>query len=144
LQNTATLEFVKHYHVVQPSLDPDTMVKEIQLSMDDLSDEVERHQIRKHPEQKHAKEAELQQRLKDYTDMMDFISTRALRATTLDPSNPSAWGWVFFSIKSRWIGPWRKPEQFILRMPIENTIIEFPFELPPKYSKPDLHHRDQQ
>ena len=140
-QNMTTLEFVKHFHLLQHSLDPDTMLKQLQQNMDDLSDEVEHRELRKHPDQKPQKEAELQQRLKDYTEMMDFISTHALRGSTLDASNPSASGWVFFSTKNRWIGPWRRPEQLILRIPVENVVVEFPFELPPKYGTVDLRKR---
>jgi len=70
--------------------------------------------------------------------MMDFISTRSLRPTTLDASSSSVSGWVFFGTKSKWIGPWRKPEQFILRMPVENLIVEFPFTLPPEPGKIQL------
>jgi len=137
----SALEFVKHHQVVQSSLDPDTMLQQLQQNMDDLTDEIERHQVRKHPELKDAKETELQQRLKDYTEMMDFISTRALRDATLDPSNASASGWIFFSTKNRWIGPWRRPEQFVFRIPLENAIVEFPFELPPKGGTVQLRHR---
>ncbi|HEX6804928.1 MAG TPA: hypothetical protein VF133_14710 [Terriglobales bacterium] len=141
-QKRFTLEFVKHFQVVQSSLDPDDMIKGLQENIDDLTDEVERHQIKKHPEQKQAKETELQARLKDYTELMDFISTRALRpGTMLDAANSSARGWVFFSIKNKWIGPWRKPEQFMLRMPVESLVVEFPFELPPKYGNIELLHR---
>ena len=137
----STLEFTKHFQVVMRALDPDTMLKQLQQSMDDLTDEIEHHQVRKHPELKDVKENELQQRLKDYTEMMDFISTRALRGSTLDPSNASTTGWVFFSTKNRWIGPWRRPEQFVFRIPIENVVVEFPFELPPKGGKVQLRHR---
>jgi len=112
-QNRFTLEFVKHFQVVKSSFDPDGLQKRLQDDIDDLTDQVERHDVKKHPEQKEQKETELQARLKDYTEMMDFISTRALRPTTLDASNSSASGWVFFPIRDKWIGPWRKPEQFI-------------------------------
>ena len=137
----STLEFTKHFQVVMRALDPDTMLKQLQQNMDDLTDEIEHHQVRKHPELKDAKESELQQRLKDYTEMMDFISTRALRGSTLDPSSPSATGWVLFSTKNRWIGPWRRPEQFVFRIPIQSVMVEFPFELPPKGGKVQLRHR---
>ena len=137
-QNRFALEFVKHFHVIQSSLDPDSVLKHLQDNVDDLTDEVERHQVKKHPEQKVKKETELQARLKDYTEMMDFISTRSLRPTTLDASSSSVSGWVFFGTKSKWIGPWRKPEQFILRMPVENLIVEFPFTLPPEPGKIQL------
>jgi hypothetical protein len=141
-QNRFTLEFVKHFQVMQSSLDPDEMLKGLQDNIDDLTDEIERHQVKKHPDQKEAKESELQARLKDYTELMDFVSTRALKpGTLLDAANPSVSGWVFFSIKNKWIGPWRKPEQFVLRIPMKNLIVEFPFELPPKLGNIELRHR---
>jgi hypothetical protein len=143
-QNRFTLEFVKHFQVIQSSFDPDDMLKRLQQNVDDLTDEIERHQIKKHPEQKQQKEAELQARLKDYTEMMDFISTRALHPVTLDASNSSAGGWVFFGIRHKWIGPWRKPEQFILRLPVEHIVVEFPFMLPPEPGKVLLRRRPEE
>lgn len=140
-QNRFALEFVKHHQVVKSSLDPDNLLQHLQENVDDLTDEIEHHDVRKHPEQKQKKETELQARLKDYTEMMDFVSTRALHATILDASNSSASGWVFFGIKDKWIGPWRKPEQFILRLPVENLIVEFPFSLPPQEGKVELRRR---
>jgi hypothetical protein len=142
-QNRFTLEFVKHFQVVHSSMDPDGMLKHLQQNIDDLTDEAERHQIPKHPDQKAKKETELQARLKDYTEMMDFVSTRALRPGLLDSSNSTVSGWVFFSTRNKWIGGWRKPEQLILRLPVENIIVEFPFELPPKQGKVELRRRDQ-
>jgi len=143
-QNRFVLEFVKHFQIIKGSLDPDGVQQEIQNDIDTLTDEVERHQVKKHPDQKDKMETELQARLKDYTEMMDFVSTRALRPTTLDTSNSSASGWVFFGIKGKWIGPWRKPEQFILRMPVENLIVEIPFQLPPQHGKVELQRRPEQ
>lgn len=142
-QNRFTLEFTKHFQVVQSSLDPDYLLKSLQDNVDDLTDEIERHQVKKHPDKKDQMETELQARLKDYTEMMDFISTRGLRPMTLDASNSSASGWVFFSIKSKWIGPWRRPEQFVLRLPVENLVVEFPFVLPPEPGKVMLRHRPE-
>ncbi len=141
LQNKMYLEFSKHHQVVKGSLDPEEIVHHLQENVDDLTDEVERHDIKKHPELKGEKESELQQRLKDYTEMMDFISTRALKPVTLDASNSTASGWVFFSIQDKWIGPWRKPEEFVLRFPAENLIVEFPFTLPPKGAKVEFRKR---
>lgn len=142
-QNRFSLEFTKHFQVVQTSLDPDDTLKKLQENVDDLTDEVERHQVKKHPEQKEKLETDLQARLKDYTEMMDFISTRALRPMTLDGSNSSASGWVFFSIKNKFIGPWRRPEQFVLRLPVEDLVVEFPFSLPPEPGKVILRHRPE-
>lgn len=140
-QNQFTLEFTKHFQVVQSSLDPDYLLKTLQENVDDLTDEVERHQVKKHPNQKDKLETDLQARLKDYTEMMDFISTRALRPITLDGSNSAASGWVFFSTKNKFIGPWRRPEQLVLRLPIEDVVVEFPFSLPPEPGKVILRHR---
>ena len=142
-QHHFALEFVKHFQVVKESLDPDDMLERLEHNVNDLTDEIERHQLKHHPEQRAEKETELQARLKDYTEMMDFISTRALRATTLDASNSSASGWVFFPVKDKWIGPWRKPEEFILRLPVEGRQLEFPFALPPKAGKVELRHRPE-
>ena len=139
--NRFALEFVKHFQVVKTSLDPDDMLHHLQENVDDLTDEVERHQVRAHPEQKALKEAELQSRLKDYTEMMDFISTQALHPGVLNRSNATVSGWVFFPIKDRWIGPWRKPEQFILRLPVANLMVEFPFSLPPQNRGIELRRR---
>src|SRR5258708_4531022 len=44
-QNRFTLEFVKHFQVVQSSLDPDGMLQHLQENVTDLTDEVERHQV---------------------------------------------------------------------------------------------------
>ena len=142
-QNRFSLEFTKHFQIVQRSIDPDYLLKTLEGNVGDLTDEVERHQVKKHPEQKEQKETELQARLKDYTEMMDFISTRALRPMTLDGSNSSASGWVFFGTRNKWIGPWRRPEQFVLRLPVENLMVEFPFALPPEPGKVILRHRPE-
>ena len=142
-QNRFTLEYVKHFQVVKSSLDADSMLQNLQAHIDDATDEVERHQLKHHPDQKEAAEGELQAHLKDYTEMMDFVSTRALRPVTLDPANSTVEGWVFFSTKDRWIGGWRRPEQFILRLPVEDVMVEFPFQLPPEQGKVQLRRRDE-
>jgi hypothetical protein len=40
-------------------------------------------------------------------------------------------GWVFFSAQDKWIGDWKNPEEFVLRIPLEDRVLEFPFKLPP-------------
>jgi hypothetical protein len=140
----STLEFSKHFHVVQKSLDPNNVLQLLQRDIDELTDEVTHHEFRKHPELKDVKEAELQQRLKDYTEMMDFLSTSTLRDGGLDAARGTTSGWVFFSAQSRWIGPWRRPEQFVFRMPIGKASVEIPFELPPKGGKIELRSRTRQ
>jgi hypothetical protein len=38
---------------------------------------------------------------------------------------------VLFSSKSKWIDGLQKQEEFVLRVPFGNRIVEFPFSLPP-------------
>ena len=140
-QRHMALEFSKHRQVVKTALEPAEIVQHLQEDVDSLTDQVERHEVRKHPEQKEQKETELQARLKDYTEMMDFVSTQSLRYAVLSPAKPAISGWVFFGVKDRWIGPWRKPEQFILRVPVANLIVEFPFSLPPQSGGVELRRR---
>ena len=140
LQNRYSLEFVKHSHIVQSSADPDAVVRGIQQKIQGANAEAP-YQIKKHPEQKGQRETQLQVWLKTQTEMMDFVSTHGLRPTVLDASNTSASGWVFFWAHGRWVGPWQKPEEFILRMPVADEIVELPFSLPPEPGKVELRHR---
>jgi hypothetical protein len=125
-----TLEFVKHYHDVHPALDPDSLATQQQSDADALAQETER-EIRKHPEKKAEKEILLAARQKDAAEMIEFLRTRSLRAITLDTGHPEASGWVLFSSKSKWIDGLQKQEEFVLRVPFGNRIVEFPFSLPP-------------
>jgi len=120
------LEFVKHYHDVQNTLDPDRLVIEQQNHADDTDREV-----RKHPERQSEKQAAVAARQKDTAEMIEFLKTRTLRPITLDPSHPEASGWILFSTKSKWIDGLRKQEEFLLRVPVDDRLIEFPFSLPP-------------
>ena len=124
------LEFLKHYHDVQSALDPDSLVIQQQKDGDALTEETER-EIRRHPEKKEEKDATLAAREKDFAEMIEFLKTRSLPATTLDSRRPEASGWVLFSTKSKWIDGLRKQEQFVLRVPIGGRVVEFPFSLPP-------------
>ncbi len=63
--------------------------------------------------------------------MIEFLKTRTLRATTLNANHSEASGWILFSTKSKWIDGLRKQEEFLLRVPVGNRVIEFPFSLPP-------------
>ena len=125
-----TLEFVKHYHDVHSALDPDSLATQQQSDADALAQETER-EIRKHPEKKAEKEILLAARQKDAAEMIEFLRTRSLRAITLDTGHPEASGWVLFSSKSKWIDGLQKQEEFVLRVPFGNRIVEFPFSLPP-------------
>ena len=130
-----SLEFVSHYHDAHSALDPDDLAARLQDDTDALGEETERA-IRKHPEKKAGTEAMLQARAKDLAEMVEFLSTSSLRPTKLVPEKPEASGWVFFSASSKWIGDWKKQEEFVLRVPVEKRVVEFPFALPP--SRGDL------
>jgi len=130
-----SLEFVSHFRDVQGAVDPDDLAKRMQQDTDALGEETER-EIRKHPEKKDEKQTWLQAREKDLAEMIEFLSTRSLRPAKLVPEKPEITGWVFFSARSRWVGEWKKQEEFVLRVPLENRVIEFPFALPP--SRGDL------
>lgn len=124
------LEFVKHYGNVQSALDPDRLAAEEQNNVNALAGERDR-EVRKHPERQTEKEAALTAHRKDAADMIDFLKSRTLRATTLDRNHPEASGWILFSSKSKWIDGLRKQEEFVLRVPVGDRVIEFPFSLPP-------------
>jgi hypothetical protein len=125
-----TLEFVKHYHDVRAALDPDNLASKQRTDADAFEEETE-HEIRKHPEKKEEKEALLAARQKDAAEMIEFLKSRSLRAMTLDSGHPDANGWVLFSTKSKWIDDLQKHEEFVLRVPFGNEVVEFPFSLPP-------------
>jgi hypothetical protein len=125
-----TLEFVKHYPDLHPALHPDSLTTKQQSAADALAQETER-EIRKHPEKKEEKETLLAARQKDAAEMIEFLRTRSLRAITLDTGHPETSGWVLFSSKSKWIDGLQKREEFVLRVPFGNRIVEFPFSLPP-------------
>jgi hypothetical protein len=63
--------------------------------------------------------------------MIEFLKTRSLRAMKLDSAHPEASGWVLFSTKSKWIDGMHKQEEFVLRVPLRDQVVEFPFSLPP-------------
>src|SRR5579863_2707124 len=58
--SSITLQFMKHFKVVQSSLDPDGYVQKIQADADALDDET-RRAVARHPEEKQAREARLQE-----------------------------------------------------------------------------------
>lgn len=125
----ATLEFVKHYKVIQPSLDPESFAAQAQNDADELEYQTER-EVRKHPERKEEREKYLETYQKEVSDFLEFLTQRILPATPLDPGHSEISGWVLFSAKNKWLGDWKKPEEFLLRFPLAGRIAEFPFELP--------------
>ena len=67
-----SLEFVKHFQVVQTSLDPDAFSEKVQNDADEL-DHQTAHEVEKHPETKEAKEAYVRAFLKDSAELQEFV-----------------------------------------------------------------------
>jgi hypothetical protein len=136
-----SLEFVKHFQVIQTALDPDDFSDKVQSDADALNDETAR-QVEKHPEQKQQKEALVRAFLKDSTELQEFVGKNSLRPTRLSPGKNETSGWVLFSTDSKWIGRWKKQEEFVLRLPMAGKVFEFPFRLPPKPGETILRKRE--
>ena len=137
----ASLEFVKHFQVIQTSLDPDDFSAQVQNDADELDHQTMR-EIEKHPERKETKEAYLRAFQKDVSELLEFLSKNSLRPAELNPGNPEISGWVFFNTNIKWISEWKKQEEFVLRLPLDEKIFEFPFRLPPKQGELLLRHRE--
>jgi|SRR5579863_1706106 len=125
-----SLEFVKHYNDIHRTLDPDEMIDKQNSEAQTLPGETARA-IRKHPEKQSEKEAAMAARKQDIAQMIEFLTARALRSIKLDSANPETTGWIFFSTQSKWIDDLRKQEEFVLRIPVGDRVMEFPFLLPP-------------
>jgi hypothetical protein len=136
-----SLEFEKHFRVKQIALDPDEFADQVQNEADTLNDETAR-EVEKHPEQKEQKEAFVRAYLRDSAELEEFVGKNSLRITKLSSGSAEATGWVLFSTKSNWIGGWKKREEFILRVPVEGKVFEFPFQLPPKPGETILRKRE--
>ena len=135
-----SLEFVKHFRTVQTALDPDRFSQKVQNDADELNYQTAR-EVKKHPEKKETKEAYVRAFLKDSAELQEFVGKNSLRPTVLSPSNPETTGWVLFSTSSKWISGWKKPEELILRVPLNGKIFEFPFKLPVKPGEEILRRR---
>ncbi|HLZ40067.1 MAG TPA: hypothetical protein VKQ11_03855 [Candidatus Sulfotelmatobacter sp.] len=136
-----SLEFVDHFHVVKTSLDPDSFAERVQKDADNLNDQTARW-VAKHPDHKEERESFVRAFLKDSAELQEFLGKNSLRATQLNPGHTETTGWVLFSTESKWIGGWKKQEEFLLRVPLEDKIYEFPFKLPPKPGEVILRKRE--
>jgi hypothetical protein len=63
--------------------------------------------------------------------MIEFLRTRSLQTVTLDGGHPDVSGWILFSTQSKWIDNLKKQEEFLLKVPVGGSVVEFPFSLPP-------------
>jgi len=136
-----TLQFMKHFKIVQNSIDPDGYAQKIQADADTLDDET-RRVVTKHPEEKNERDARLEQYQKSVSELIEFIGKNSLRTLRLDPGNMQASGWVFFNTRNKWIGNWKTQEEFVLRVPLAGKVFEFPFKLPPKKGELLLRKRE--
>jgi len=136
-----SLEFVKHFQVVQAALDPDGFAQKVQNDADAL-DYATAREVQKHPEKKEEKEAFARAFQKESAELLEFVGKNSLRPTRLGPGNPEASGWVLFSTESKWVGGWKKQEEFIVRMPLEGKVFEFPFRIPDKPGEVMLRRRE--
>lgn len=126
-----SLEFVKHFQTMQTSLDPDAFEEKVQSDADGMDHETAR-EIEKHPDKKREKESYMRAFQKDVAELLEFVSKNSLRPAHLDEGNPEVSGWVLFDTNSKWISGWKKQEEFVLRVPVDGKVFEFPFSLPPK------------
>ena len=138
----ASLEFERHHNVIQTALDPDSFSLRTQEDVEQAEFETER-EIRKHPDKKEEREHYLQTYKKEVTDLQDFLSRQTLSAVVLSPANAEATGWVLFSTQNKWIGSWKTPEAFLLRLPLDQLVIEFPITLPPDQDDVELRKRPE-
>jgi hypothetical protein len=138
----ATLEFVTHHKVDQYALDPELFASRTQDEAEQLEFDAE-HEIQKHPERKEEREHYVQAYQKEVTEFLEFLSSQSFPGGQLDAANRQASGWILFSTQNKWIGEWKKREEFVLRLPLSDRILEFPFALPPGDSGPVLRERPE-
>jgi hypothetical protein len=133
-----TLEFAKHFHQREGPLDPQRL--SAQLAADRQSATARSAaNVRKHPERANEIDAGLKDQQRDIDQMIDFLHARMLQPSPMQSDEIA--GWLLFSTKARWIGPLNQQEEFVLRIPLANAIVEFPFTLPPSQGDVELRTR---
>jgi len=138
-QSDASLEFVGHSQWRFGSWDADNLANHIQNQTDDLMHQTDKD-LEKRPGKVEKNEDRLREQQKLVSEMVDFLSTQGLRDTTLDAAHPKISGWVFFPSRGKWVGSWKKREEFVFRIPVGGWMVEFPFILPPD-NRPKLKER---
>lgn len=136
-----SLQFMKHFKVVEIALDPGDYTQKIQADAD-LIDDNFKHRIAQNPEKKQALETRLQNYQKSVSELIEFVGQKSLQPAHLDRGNPEANGWVFFNTDTKWIGRLKAQEEFVLRVPLDGKIFQFPFKVPPKTGELLLRKRD--
>jgi hypothetical protein len=126
-----SLEFVTHQHDMHRAIASADLSAALQRDADAFAQRANR-EISKHPEKRSEEESQLQEQQKNVQAAIEFVRTNSLVSTQLDSGHSETSGWVFFSARSKWIGEWKKQEEFVLRVPLGNRTVEFPFALPPR------------
>ena len=126
------MDFVRHHDFMEAYEDPGELASKLQKDVDTKVFETER-QVKKNPNITEEKTALLRQYQKEAAEFIEFLTTQTLNpdTVTLNPGNPEAHGWVLFSTRNKWIGPWKEREDFILSLWMKDKIWQFPFSLPP-------------
>jgi hypothetical protein len=135
-----TLQFLQHSKIVQDALQPGGLAARLQRDSSELTDQTE-HAVRKHPEKKEELEATLRTHLQEMSAMTEFVNSQTLHSGLLTPAKRDLSGWVFFDTSNKWIGSFKKQEEFLLRIPFKDRVFEFPFTLPPTDGDLVLRHR---
>jgi hypothetical protein len=135
-----TLELADHFHIIMRSEDPDELSARIQDDSDELVHQSER-ELKNYPARKAVVEARLREHEKIVAEWQEYLSAKTLRGMTLQPGQPEVTGLVFFPTRTKWKGDWKKQENLVIRLPIANVIMEFPFSLPPPGEVPQLRQR---
>jgi hypothetical protein len=138
-----SLELVDHYRVHMGSVDPESLSARIQGDTEELEHQSER-ELKKYPDRRAAIDARLQEHTKLVSEWQEYLSAKTLRDTTLDTGQPETSGLVLFNTRTKWKGAWKPEENFVLRIPLENVAIEFPFRLPPSDQGPELRKRQSE
>ncbi len=138
--NEITLEFVDHFHTVQGVLDKDNFTALLNGDARAMQERAGRD-IQKHPEKKESIEAAVNSQREGIARMIDFLRSDGLSAATLRTDNPAISGWIFLPARNRWIHDLNRQEEFVLRVPVDKTTVEFPFTLPLSQADIDLRVR---
>jgi len=138
-----SLEFVTHYKTRQDAIDPVAFAAKLQSDADAFAENM-RKQIQRHPEKAGAQESMLVMHEEDVKRTKEFLTSQNLRAAELNRAAAEINGWVFFSTKSKWLGDWKKHEEFVLRVPAGENVFEYPFALPPSSGDLLLRRRAQE
>lgn len=135
-----TLEFVDHFHDRQRALDPDDLALRLKSDSGKFSEKTA-HEIAGRPNRKAEAEAALADYLEAVRAMIDFLGVKALRSAPPNSGRRDSTGWVFFATRGRWIEQLSKQEQLVLRLPLGDLTVEFPFTIPPSQADINLRQR---